>query len=142
MSGTNDSNHKRKHHKTESVIISMDKLHRQSVLNIFSKSSESSVNSLLKQHNRLKQQLQKCVDFVMTKANYRAIANAGQFEKVKAKLEDLDNRLRDVKTQLTTNVDNETKELSSVKAELFSCNADLDALKQKLTAIVRRPQKL
>ena len=133
---------KPKHHKTNSVIISMNNLQRQSVFNVFGKSSESSVNSLLKQHNRLKQQLQKCVDFVMTKANYRAIANAGQFDKVKAKLEDLDNRLREVKNSLTTNVDNANKELSSVKAELFSCNADLDALKQKLTAIVRRPKQL
>merc|ERR1712154_437248 len=105
---------KRGHHKKQSsVIISIDKL--------------------LKQHSKHKVQLQKCVDFVMTKANYRAIANAGQF----------DNRLREIKSKLTaSNETQEQSDLSSVKAELFSCAADLDALKQKLTAIVRRPQKL
>ena len=131
-----------RHQKQESVIISIDKLQRQSVLNLFNKSSQATTTSLLKQHAKHKQQLQKCVDFVMTKANYRAIAGAGQFDKVKLKLEDLDNRLRDVKSKLTTNDEIENSDLSSVKAELFSCAADLDALKQKLTAIVRRPQKL
>ncbi len=49
-------------------------------------------------------------------------------------------RLRNVKDSL----DSETpsKDISSCKAELFSINADLDALKQKLTAIVRQPKKL
>jgi len=135
---------KRGHHKKQSsVIISIDKLQKQSVLNLFSKSSQATVTSLLKQHSKHKVQLQKCVDFVMTKANYRAIANAGQFDKVKLKLEDLDNRLREIKSKLTaSNETQEQSDLSSVKAELFSCAADLDALKQKLTAIVRRPQKL
>jgi len=133
---------RRKHFaKTESVIISMDQLQSKSVMNLFSKSSAATATSLLKQHAKHKQQLQKCVDFVMTKANYRAIAAAGQFDKVKLKLEDLDNRLRDTKTKLTTN-DDLASDLSAVKAELYSCAADLDALKQKLTAIVRRPQKL
>merc|ERR1712228_768139 len=129
------------HQKQESVIISIDKLQKQSVLNLFSKSSQSTATSLLKQHNKHKQQLQKCVDFVMTKTNYRAISNAGQFDKIKTKLEDLDNRLRIVKAKLTKS-DVATSELSAVKADLYSCAADLDALKQKLTAIVRRPQKL
>lgn len=130
------------HHKQESVIISIDKLQKQSVLNLFSKSSQSSAASLLKQHNKHKQQLQKCVDFVMTKTNYRAIANAGQFDKIKQKLEDLDNKLRVVKAKLTESDDVAPSELSAVKADLYSCAADLDGLKQKLTAIVRRPQKL
>ena len=130
------------HHKQDSVIISIDKLQKQSVLNLFSKSSQSTATSLLKQHNKHKQQLQKCVDFVMTKNNYRAIANAGQFDKIKTKLESLDNRLRVVKAKLTESDEIESSELSAVKADLFSCAADLDALKQKLTAIVRRPQKL
>merc|ERR1712087_229767 len=133
---------RRKHFaKTWGVIISMDKLQSKSVMNLFSKSSAATATSLLKQQAKHKQQLQKCVDFVMTKANYRAIAAAGQFDKVKLKLEDLDNRLRDTKTKLTTN-DPLDSDLSAVKAELYSCAADLDALKQKLTAIVRRPQKL
>jgi len=130
------------HHKQESVIISIDKLQKQSVLNLFSKSSQSSAASLLKQHNKHKQQLQKCVDFVMTKTNYRAIAQAGQFDKIKQKLEDLDNKLRTVKAKLTESDDIAPSELSAVKADLYSCAADLDGLKQKLTAIVRRPQKL
>jgi len=139
-SGSNKPGHGRQ----GSVVISIDKLQRQSVINLFNKSSSATTTSLLKQHAKHKQQLQKCVDFVMTKANYRAIATAGQFDKVKLKLEDLDNRLRDVKSKLTTNSGDEigNSDLSSVKAELFSCAADLDALKQKLTAIVRRPQKL
>eukprot|EP00484_Ammonia_sp_Unknown_P020755 CAMPEP_0197024632 /NCGR_PEP_ID=MMETSP1384-20130603/5142_1 /TAXON_ID=29189 /ORGANISM="Ammonia sp." /LENGTH=746 /DNA_ID=CAMNT_0042453047 /DNA_START=51 /DNA_END=2291 /DNA_ORIENTATION=- len=141
-SGSPPPKHGGHHQKQESVILSIDKLQNQSVLNLFSKSSSATTTSLLKQHAKHKQQLQKCVDFVMTKANYRAIANAGQFEKVKLKLEDLDNRLRDVKQQLTTNDDLEQSVLSQVKADLFACAADLDALKQKLTAIVRRPQKL
>merc|ERR1712048_890828 len=130
------------HRKQESVIISIDQLQKQSVLNLLSKSSQSTASSLMKQHNKHKTQLQKCVDFVMTKTNYRAIANAGQFDKIKTKLENLDNRLRDVKAKLTETDDVQSSELSAVKAELFSCAADLDALKQKLTAIVRRPQKL
>jgi len=140
----NDPLGRRKHFaKTQSVIISMDKLQSKSVMNLFSKSSAATATSLLKQQAKHKQQLQKCVDFVMTKANYRAIAAAGQFDKVKLKLEDLDNRLRDTKTKLTTNDASDlTSDLSAVKAELYSCAADLDALKQKLTAIVRRPQKL
>jgi len=135
---------RRKHFaKTQSVIISMDKLQSKSVMNLFSKSSAATATSLLKQQSKHKQQLQKCVDFVMTKANYRAIAAAGQFDKVKLKLEDLDNRLRETKTKLTTNdMADLDSDLSAVKAELYSCAADLDALKQKLTAIVRRPQKL
>jgi len=129
--------------KTQSVIISMDQLQSKSVMNLFSKSSAATATSLLKQQTKHKQQLQKCVDFVMTKANYRAIAAAGQFDTVKLKLEDLDNRLRDTKTKLTTNDASDLEsDLSAVKAELYSCAADLDALKQKLTAIVRRPQKL
>lgn len=140
----NDPLGRRKHFaKTQSVIISMDKLQSKSVMNLFSKSSAATATSLLKQQTKHKQQLQKCVDFVMTKANYRAIAAAGQFDKVKLKLEDLDNRLRDTKTKLTTNDASDlNSDLSAVKAELYSCAADLDALKQKLTAIVRRPQKL
>ena len=95
----------------------------------------------MKQHDKHKTQLQKCVDFVLTKTNYKAIANAGQFDKIKTKLENLDGRLRDVKARLTKS-DVESSDLSAVKADLYSCAADLDALKQKLTAIVRRPQKL
>jgi len=130
------------HHKKEqSVIISIDQMQRQSMFDIFGKSSAASTTSLLKQHSKHKQQLQKCVDFVMTKANYKAIAAAGEFEKVKGTLEDLDYRLRDIKQRLS--VPDEFDALKSkVKADLFSCAADLDALKQKLTAIVRRPQKL
>lgn len=138
----NDANDSKKgHQREESVIISIDKLQKQSVLNLFSKSSQSTASSLMKQHNKHKTQLQKCVDFVMTKTNYRAIANAGQFDKIKSKLENLDGRLRDVKARLTKS-DVESSDLSAVKADLYSCAADLDALKQKLTAIVRRPQKL
>merc|ERR1712083_777831 len=81
-----------RHKKEDSVIISIDQLQRGSMANIFGKSG-ASTTSLLKQHAKHKQQLQKCVDFVMTKANYRSIASAGQFEKVKATLEDLDARL-------------------------------------------------
>merc|ERR1712129_415280 len=136
------NNSKPGHRKQESVIISIDKLKSQSVLNLFSKSSQSSASSLLKQHNKHKAALQKCVDFVMTKTNYRAIANAGQFDKIKTKLEDLDLKLRAVKVKLTESGDIAPSELSAAKADLFSCSADLDALKQKLTAIVRRPQKL
>jgi len=131
------------HQREQSVIISIDKLQKQStIFSLFSKTSAATVNSLLKQHAKYKQQLQKCVDFVMTKTNYKAIYSAGEFDKVKAKLEELDNRLRSVKEMLTTSNDIEASDLSSVKAELFACCADLDALKQKLTAIVRRPQKL
>ena len=129
------------HRKEDSVIISIDQMQRSSMFDLFGKSSQASTTSLLKQHAKHKAQLQKCVDFVMTKANYRAIANAGQFEKVKGTLEDLDQRLRDVKMRLTAPDDLDAMK-SKVKADLFSCAADLDALKQKLTAIVRRPQKL
>lgn len=142
-----------KHHKTKSVIISMDSMIQQSSLfNTFNKSTESSANSLLKQHARLKKELQKCVNFVMTKNNYKAILAAEQFEQVKSTLQTLDNVLRDIKMELTnidaSSVDDDgggggvSVDISSLKADLFSCNADLDALKQKLTAIVRRPQKL
>merc|ERR1712083_90947 len=103
------------HQKQESVIISIDKMQKQSVLNLFPKSSQSTATSLLKQHNKHKQSLQKCVDFVMTKTNYRAIANAGQFDKIKTKLENLDNRLRVVKAKLTESDEVGTSELSAVK---------------------------
>merc|ERR1719356_1355063 len=106
-----------RHKKENSVIISIDQLQRSSMANIFGKSG-ASTTSLLKQHTKHKQQLQKCVDFVMTKANYRAIAAAGQFEKVKATLEDLDARLRDVKLRLTSADADEDKVKSKVKADL------------------------
>lgn len=139
--GSMDSSPGNLHKKEESVIISIDQMQRSSVFDLFGKSSQASTTSLLKQHAKHKAQLQKCVDFVMTKANYRAIAAAGQFEKVKGTLEDLDSRLRDVKMRLTAPDDSDSMR-SKVKADLFGCAADLDALKQKLTAIVRRPQKL
>jgi len=59
---------------------------------------------------------------------------------VKAKLEKMDTRLRHVRGMLDG--EDKTKDLSECKAELFSVAADLDALKQMLTALVRQQKEL
>eukprot|EP01083_Nonionella_stella_P017876 50057_1 len=105
----------------------------------FSKTTTATAASLLKQQAKHKAELQKCVDFVMTKSNYKAIAKAGQFDKVREKLEDLDVRFKAIKSKLTSNDDVPNSDLSSIEEELVSCAAELDALKQKVTAIVTRP---
>ena len=106
------------------------------------KENDLSFVELLKQHNKAKIELQKCVDYVMTKANYRQIANYGQFDAVKYKLENIDSRLREVKTKIV-NIDNPSKsELIVNKSRLLGCWADLEALKSKLQALVSGHRKL
>jgi len=130
-----------KHRKTQSVIISMDQVNRNSFVDIFSKRDDtSSIEALRKQHLRLKEQLKKCADYVMTKSNYKAIKAADQFDNVKNRIEDLETRLQDVGKLLESQ--NVAQDAAGIKADLFSVNADLDALKQKLTALTRIPQVL
>ena len=108
--------------------------------NLLNKSSSITAASLLKQYTKCKKMLQKCVDFVMIKSNYRTIANAGQFEKVKLILEELDDRLVDIQYRLwlisTEKISNYHLSLSNHQLSL--CNADLDALKEKLLAIISK----
>ena len=55
-------------------------------------------------------------------------------------LEGIDIRLRDTKELLTANADAES--VSTAKSELFSIHADLDALRHKLTVLVRVQKRL
>jgi len=76
----------------------------------------------------------------LNKKNYRAIKSKGEFSNVKQKLEKIDTCLRNVKDLLCN--ENNEKDLSRCKAELFSIAADLDAFKQMLTALVRQQKEL
>jgi len=130
-----------KHGRTTSVVISMNHVKSQSVVNMFQKNADTNtVTTLAKRHMQLKGQLQKCVEFVMTKKNYKIIKSKGEFPTLKAKLEQTDTRLRHVKGILDS--EDPTKDLSECKAELFAISADLDALRQMLTAIIRQQKEL
>jgi len=76
----------------------------------------------------------------MTKKNYKVIKSKGEFQNLKVKLEKIDTRLRHVKGILDS--ENPNKDLSECKAELFSISADLDALRQMLTALIRQQKVL
>ena len=91
-----------------------------------------SAQQLIKSHERTKTKLNKCVEFVTSRRNWKAITAAGQFENLKNTLNTLDKRLRAIHKSVTI-VDK--SEYNALKAELFSVNADIDALKGKLTAI-------
>eukprot|EP01083_Nonionella_stella_P096916 272462_1 len=94
--------------------------------------NEVTASVLLNQHKNYKKDLQELVDFVMTKKNYRSVAAAGEFDEIKAKLEDLDKRLRAIKTQLTTQTDDAPIELDVIKQDTDKCGDDLEALKDQL----------
>lgn len=116
------------------------------VNNLEIKDKDLTSTKLLKEHMKCKQRLQKCIDFVMTKANYRAIAEKGQFDRVKLKLEDLDNRLTDERSRLT-NLDASLskeeckKELLEIATKLWRCDNEIEALMNQLIAIVRVKMK-
>jgi len=129
------------HERSNSVLISMGHTKSESLVNMFQKSNDSAtLQKLMKRQMQLKRQLKKCIDFVLNKKNYRAIKSKGEFSNVKQKLEKIDTCLRNVKDLLCN--ENNEKDLSRCKAELFSIAADLDAFKQMLTALVRQQKEL
>jgi len=130
-----------KHKRTNSVVISMDHVRSQSVISMFQKTDDTATTqALVKRHNKLKENMQKCVDFVMDKKHYKIIKSKGEFQTVKKKLEEIDTRLRNIKGLLDSG--DQTVDVSDCKAQLYSVAADLDALKQMLTALVRQQQEL
>jgi hypothetical protein len=131
---------KERHARSGSVVIDMDRMRSASVMSMFSKADTATVSALRKKHQSLKAQLQKCVDFVMTKSNYRIIKEKKEFESVKATLESIDIRLRDIKETLSGK--SEATDVTTAKSDLFSIHADLDALRHKLTVLVRQQKRL
>jgi len=131
-----------KHDRTKSVVISMGRHARtQSVMNMFQKNNDTgTIETVVKRHAQLKLQLQRCADFVMNKKNYRTIKSKGEFKNVKERLEKIDVRLRNAKAMFEN--EEKSKDLSECKAELFSIAADLDALKQMLTVLIRQQKEL
>jgi len=129
------------HERSNSVLISMGHSKSESLINMFQKSNDTAaLQKLMKRQMQLKRQLKKCIDFVLNKKNYRAIKSKGEFSNVKQKLEKIDTSIRNVKDLLCS--ENNEKDLSRCKAELFSIAADLDAFKQMLTALVRQQKEL
>ncbi|ETO00745.1 Ran GTPase binding protein, partial [Reticulomyxa filosa] len=59
--------------RTNSVVISMEHVRNQSVMNMFQKNETATLQNLVKRHAQLKINMQRCVDFVMTKKNYKII---------------------------------------------------------------------
>ena len=93
---------------------------------------------LLKEYRKAKEKLPKCVDFVMTKSNYRKIKGVEQFDIIKHKLETIDNKLTEIKMNLTEgSMDRTVACLNNQRWKLLNTFAELDALVQKLSAIVR-----
>jgi len=130
-----------KHDRANSVVISMSHVKSQSVMNMFHKNNGAGTKeTLVKRHAQLKIQLQRCVDFVMNKKNYKIIKAKDEFQNVKTKLEQIDTHLRHVKNIFDR--EDITNDLSGCKAALFSVAADLDALKQMLIVLVRQQKEL
>lgn len=93
---------------------------------------------LLEHEMKLKVELQKCVEFINIQSNYRNIDTAGQFDNVKIKLKELDGRLRSEKKILTepgSLLSNRV--LMDIANKLLRCDNEIDAFKEKLTAIGR-----
>eukprot|EP01084_Bolivina_argentea_P115027 204650_1 len=114
---------------------------------VFNNRKSLSCEELRKQHQNKKQCFQKSVDFVMTKRNYKAIANVGQFESVKMDLETIDNILRCAKGMLPAEMNyvnkqkqKTEKEINEQHAEilLIHCEASLYALKEKLNSLAKK----
>ena len=94
-------------------------------------------DKLLSEYGKIKHKLQLDLDFIMTKKNYTIIARAGQFARVKYKLGDLDNRLREIKEGLHS-VSASKQTLLEAKCKLRKCEIDIDALLQHMQVVVKQ----
>eukprot|EP01083_Nonionella_stella_P223467 796392_1 len=84
--------------------------------------------------SRFKSDLQSCVDIVMTKSNYRAINEAGHFNEIKVKLEEIDLRLRKIKAYKDvatyTELQSVVKTYKEVAEDIVSLRAVIDSILQ------------
>ena len=105
-----------------------------SITNTLNIKNNLSAKQLLQRHQSVKTNLNETVQFVTSKRNWKAITAAGQFENLKNTMNTLDKRLREIHKSVTMG---DKSVYNALRAELFSVNADIDALKQKLKALVK-----